>query len=147
MNTFKTTATTALCTLAAALALGACGRNDSDRTAGQKMDTAVASAEHKADEIKSDVKQEAREAQQGMSRAVDAAGDKMKDASITTAINAALARDAELSALHINVDTNGGRVVLHGTAPNDASRARATTLASRIDGVTTVDNQLTVSNG
>jgi osmotically-inducible protein OsmY len=90
------------------------------------------------------VKQESREAQQGVNRAADTVSDKMKDASITTAINAELARDAELSALKINVDTTSGRVVLRGTAPNEASRARATSLAQRIDGVSAVDNQLTL---
>jgi hyperosmotically inducible protein len=139
------TSTTALCAISLALALGACQRNSNDeRTAGQKLDSAVANAEQKAAEAKSDVKQEAREAQQGMSRAADTVGDKMKDASITTAINAELARDAELSALKINVDSTSGRVVLRGTAPNDASKTRATVLASRVDGVVAVDNQLTV---
>ncbi|MBC7955139.1 MAG: BON domain-containing protein [Cytophagales bacterium] len=143
MTTFKTSAT-ALCAISLALALGACQRNNEERTAGQKLDTTVAGAEQKAAEIKSDVKQEAREAQQGMNRAADTMSDKMKDASITTAINAELARDSELSALKINVDTASGRVVLRGTAPNDASRTRASTLASRVDGVQAVDNQLTV---
>lgn len=145
MTTFKTSAT-ALCAISLALALGACQRNNEDRTVGQKLDTAVAGAEQNAAEIKSDVRQETRDAQQSMSRTADTVSDKMKDASITTAINAELARDAELSALKINVDTTGGRVVLRGTAPNDASRARATTLASRIDGVSAVNNQLTVGS-
>lgn len=144
MNTFKTSTATAVCALAAALALGACDRRNDDQTAGQKMDTAVATAEQKAAEIKAEVKQEAREAQQDMNRAAATAGDKVKDMSITTAINAELARDAQLSAVQINVDTSDGRVVLRGAAPDEASRQRATTLASRVDGVRAVDNQLTV---
>ena len=35
-------------------------------------------------------------------------------------------------------------VELTGTAPDEASRARATTLAAAVDGVVTVDNRLTV---
>ena len=142
-TSFKTSALT-VCALAAALALGACQRNDEGRTAGQKVDTAVANAEQKAAEIKGDMKQESRQAKDGINRAVDSASEKMKDASITTAVNAELARDAELSALRINVDTASGKVVLRGTAPNDVSRERATTLASRVDGVLSVDNQLSV---
>ncbi|HET7791759.1 MAG TPA: BON domain-containing protein [Rhizobacter sp.] len=145
MITFKTSAST-LCALAAALALGACQRTDDGRTVGQKTDSAMASAEQKAGEIKQDMKQETAEAKNDINRAVDKAGDKMKDASITTAVNAELARDSELSALRINVDTSQGRVVLHGTAPNDAARQRATTLASRVDGVVSVDNQLSVGS-
>ncbi|HEX3142188.1 MAG TPA: BON domain-containing protein [Rhizobacter sp.] len=143
MTTLKTSAT-AVCALAAALALGACQRHDDGRTAGQKVDSAVANAEQKADQMKQDMKQESREAKNEINQAVDKASDKVKDAGITTAVNAELARDAELSALHINVDTDSGRVVLRGTAPNDASRQRATTLASRVDGVVSVDNQLSV---
>lgn len=145
MTTLKTSATT-LGAIALALALGACQRNDENKTAGEKLDTAVSSAEQKAAEIKSDVKQEASEAQQGMSRAADAVGDKMKDAAITTAVNAELARDAELSALRINVDTMSGRVVLQGVAPSAAARERATSLAAKVDGVASVDNQLRVES-
>lgn len=143
MTTLKTSSAT-LCAIALAFTLGACQRNDENKTAGQKLDTAVAGAEQKAAEMKSDMKQESREAQQGMSRAADAVGDKMKDAAITTAVNAELARDAELSALRINVDTVSGRVLLQGTAPNANARERATTLASKVDGVKSVDNKLTV---
>ena len=50
-----------------------------------------------------------------------------------------------LSALKINVDTTGGRVVLRGTAPDTASRERATVLASAVSGVVSVENALTVS--
>lgn len=143
MTTLKTTTTT-LCAIAVALALGACQRKDENQTAGQKLDTAVAGAEQKAAEMKSEMKQESREAQQGVSRAADAVGDKLKDAAITTAVNAELARDAELSALRINVDTVSGRVLLQGTAPNANARERATSLASKVDGVMSVDNKLVV---
>lgn len=77
-------------------------------------------------------------------QAADASTSKAKDAMITTAINAELARDSRLSALRIDVDTNDGRVELHGTAPDADSRERATQLASSVDGVKSVDNQLTV---
>ncbi len=141
MTTLKTSTIT-LGAIALTLALGACQRNDDNQTAGQKLDTTVVATEQKAAEVKSDMKQESREAQQDMSRAADAVGDKMKDAAITTAVNAELARDTELSALRINVDTVSGRVLLQGTAPNTTARERATTLASKVDGVKSVDNKL-----
>ncbi|MBX3618881.1 MAG: BON domain-containing protein [Rhizobacter sp.] len=143
MNALKTT-TAAACALAAALALSACDRRDDNMTAGERLDTAVASADQKADQMKADAKREGAEVRSDVNRAVDQAGDKMKDASITTKVNAELAQDSELSALKINVDTNEGRVVLRGTAPSDSARDRATMLAQRVDGVLAVDNQLTV---
>ena len=45
-------------------------------------------------------------------------------------VNAQLAADPKLSALQINVDTSGGRVLLRGTAPDFTSRERATEMAS-----------------
>ena len=80
-------------------------------------------------------------------RAANDVSDKVKDAAITTAVNAKLAQDKSLSALRIDVDTVNGRVSLRGTAPDPAARERATTLASAVDGVVSVDNQLTVGKG
>lgn len=76
--------------------------------------------------------------------AVDAAGDKVADASITTMVNAELAKDAQLSALQIDVDTVDGRVALKGEAPTATAKERATTLAQGVKGVKSVENQLQV---
>lgn len=142
MNAFKTTTTVAA--LAAVFALSACDRNTDERTAGERLDGAVASAEQRADEARADARRESAEAKSDVSTAANQAGDKMKDAAITTKVNTELARDNDLSAIKINVDTAAGHVVLRGTAPNDAARDRATTIAQRVDGVLSVDNQLTV---
>lgn len=71
-------------------------------------------------------------------------GDKVDDAVITTKVNGELAQDDQLSALKIDVDTSNGRVVLHGTAPNEAARERAGEIAARVSGVVAVDNALTI---
>jgi hyperosmotically inducible protein len=60
-------------------------------------------------------------------------------------VNAKLAQDKTLSAMRIDVDTVDGKVSLRGTAPDPSARERATTLASAVDGVVSVDNQLVVS--
>ncbi|MCR5886051.1 BON domain-containing protein [Rhizobacter sp. J219] len=142
MNAFKTTTTVAA--LAAVFALSACDRNADERTAGERLDGAVASAERRADEARSDIKRESAEARNDINTAANQAGDKMKDASITTKVNAELARDNDLSALKIDVDTSDGRVVLRGAAPTAEARDRATIIAQRVEGVLSVDNQLTV---
>ena len=72
-------------------------------------------------------------------------GDKVGDAAITTAVNAELAKDTDLSALAINVDTVDGRVVLKGQAPSQEARERATRLAANVDGVLAVENTLEVA--
>jgi hypothetical protein len=134
--------------VAAALALtalAACDRASDDRTAGQRVDSAIAKSEQRAGAMKDDAKAAAADAGKSVQSAANDVSDKVKDAAITTAVNAKLAQDKGLSALRIDVDTVNGRVSLRGTAPDAAARERATTLASAVDGVVSVDNQLVVS--
>lgn len=135
---------------AAALTLTACERRD-DTTVGQKVDSAVASADAAAERAKQDaanasakVGAAADSAGQKIEDAAAKAGDKVADAAITASVNAALARDPGLSAVRIDVDTVNGTVSLKGQAPDQAARSRATELASAVKGVTNVDNQLEV---
>lgn len=82
---------------------------------------------------------------QTVGNAADSARDKVKDATITATVNAQLAADPKLSALRVDVDTVGGRVRLTGTAPDASSAEHAGRLASRVEGVTAVDNRLVVA--
>jgi hyperosmotically inducible protein len=131
----------------AVAALTACNRPADDRTAGERVDSAISKTERKANDVKEDTKAATSNAGQAVERAATDVSDKVKDAAITTAVNAKLAQDKGLSALRIDVDTVNGRVSLRGTAPDPAARERATTLASAVDGVVSVDNQLVVGKG
>jgi hyperosmotically inducible periplasmic protein len=120
--------------LAAALALAACNpRDNTNTTAGQKVDQAVAGA-----------KEGMNDAKRATNDAATSITATAADATITTKINAALAADDKLKATKIDVDTSNGRVVLTGSAPDSGSRDRATTLAKAVDGVLDVDNRLAV---
>jgi osmotically-inducible protein OsmY len=140
---------------AATLVVTACGKNDDHMTVGQKVDSAIATAERKTDaamataEQKTEsataaVKQEMAEAKAGIADAAATVADKVEDATITASVNAELAKDPDLSALGIDVDTKDGAVQLKGSAPTEAARVRATTLAAAVKGVTRVDNMLEV---
>jgi len=96
-------------------------------------------------ETQTEAAQATRDVGEATARATGVVAEKAKDAMITAAVNGALAADASLSALRIDVDTTDGRVVLKGSAPDAAARDRATQLARGIDGVLTVDNRLTVN--
>lgn len=133
----------ALCAVAA-VSLSACNRNEDGRSAGQKLDSATAKVEQKAEEVKADLRAAGQDARQGTAAALDAVAAKARDATITTSVNAEFVKDPQLSALRIDVDTIDGRVALRGTAPDAASRDRAGSLAARVDGVKAVDNQLTL---
>ena len=120
------------------LALAACdNKTPTTETAGQKLDSVLASTEKKSEQLSADVKVNAAEAKKDTSEA-------LSDAAITTRVNAQLAADPALSAIKIDVDTSNGRVRLTGTAPDDQARDRATTMASAVSGVVTVDNQLKI---
>lgn len=129
----------------AAIALtAACSKSEEDRTAGEKLDAAVATTEQKAAEVKADVKQEMQELKTEAGQATAKVGTALDDASITARVNAGLTADAQLSALKIDVDTRNGSVVLKGTAPDADARQRATTIAAGVEGVSSVDNRLQV---
>jgi hyperosmotically inducible protein len=106
--------------------------------------TPVADARQTARDVGQDVKQSGEQASQDLRQAGSEVRDKVTDAVITTAVNAELAKDKNLSATKIDVDTAAGRVALRGTAPSATARDRATQLALSVKGVVSVDNQLTV---
>lgn len=72
-------------------------------------------------------------------------GDKIDDASITAEVKTTLLSHSSTSALHTSVSTTGGVVTLGGIAKNDAERSLVTKLASDINGVTSVINNMTIA--
>jgi len=143
---------------ALALTLAACGQPEQDATIGQKLDTAIAATEKKADELGERAEAAADRAQANAAEATRDAkvsanettaqmGEFIDDAAITAAVSARLAGDPDLSAIKIDVDTRDGKVTLSGPAPSEAARARAAELAISVKGVLGIDNQLVVTAG
>lgn len=137
-----------------ALALAGCD-NKTNTTAGEKVDSAVvktdqatanatAKTESTAASAESSMKQGATDAKEAVKDAASTVATKVDDASITAAISAGLAKDADLSAVKINVDTKGGMVTLNGPAPTAAAKARAEEIAKGVEGVSSVENKLEV---
>ena len=140
---------------ALALGLAACGKTE-DPTVGQRLDSAVEKTEQAAADARKDaattmqsaetrMEQSAANAGNAVSNAGQRAMGSIDDATITAKVNAELARDADLSALKINVDTVNGKVTLNGPAPSTVARDRAETIAKSVEGVTAVNNQLVVT--
>lgn len=156
----------ALILAAGSLALTACGDKGANETAGQKVDSAVANtqeaavdAKAKAEQMTSEakaktesaaastestVKQEATDAKEAVKDAGSAVAQAMGDAAITASVSTGLAKDADLSAIKIDVDTKDGKVTLSGPAPNAAAKERAEAIAKTVEGVKSVDNKLEV---
>ena len=139
--------------------LSACGKkDDSQSTVGQKLDAAVSRTEQAAVEAKAKAEVSIAKAGDAMKDAVKKAettgaktaeslASKADDAAITASISAEFAKDADLSAIKIDVDTKGGNVTLYGPAPTPAARDKAAALAMSIKGVLSVNNKLTVKSG
>jgi len=141
--------------VALALGLSACGKQDDGKTAGQQLDSAIAKTEDAAARAKAKAESEMASAGAAMKSATQSAeasgkdmatkaGEKIDDLTITTAVTTGLAKDPDLSALKINVDTRNGAVTLNGSAPTEAARDKAATLAKAVKGVNSVDNKLVV---
>lgn len=141
--------------IVALAALSACGKNDNGQTAGQKLDSAVASTSQAAAEAKAKaeasmakageaMKDAAQKAEASGAKTTSSMAGKADDAAITASIASEFAKDADLSAFKIDVDTKDGNVTLYGPAPTAAARDKATLLAKSIKGVASVSNRLTV---
>ncbi len=146
---------TILAVSALALGLSACGKKE-EPTVGQRLDSAVDKTEQAAAEARAKAESAVENAQakveQGAANAeamVKDAASKgivfLSDAEITALISATLAKDPDLSAGKIDVDTSNGRVTLKGPAPTAAARERAEGIAKAVTGVSSVNNQLVVN--
>ena len=115
------------------------------------MKDAAADAKVAASDAATDVKQAAEKAGADIragaadlaasaSAAAGTVAAVMDDAGITASVKTDLAKDPDLSALAINVDTKDGVVTLNGPAPSAAAKSRAETIAKGVKGVKSVSN-------
>jgi osmotically-inducible protein OsmY len=74
-----------------------------------------------------------------------AAACAASDPGVTTAVKTKLAADDTVKAYQIDVDTNGGVVTLSGAVASQQAKDRAVQLARETDGVSSVDDRLTVN--
>ncbi len=66
---------------------------------------------------------------------------------LASKVKRALEGEAKIQAQGIDVTASDGRVTLWGTAATAAERKRAATVASKVEGVTSVENKLAVVKG
>ncbi|MFH0341990.1 MAG: BON domain-containing protein [Chromatiales bacterium] len=72
----------------------------------------------------------------------ESTGEYLDDTTLTTKVKTTLLQDPQVSGLAINVETFKGEVQLSGFANSEAERERAATLASSVDGVAAVKNDI-----
>jgi hyperosmotically inducible protein len=71
-------------------------------------------------------------------------GQNVDDAALTTAVKTKLAADKLSSLTRVDVDTNNGTVSLNGVVESSDQKARAQELASQVNGVNKVINNIQV---
>lgn len=144
--------------LALVVTMTACNRADNNATVGEKLDSAVAKTEQAANEAKVSTENSMANAGNAVKNATtnaEVSGKNMAnnasvnadDAVITARVSSNFAKDPDLSAIKIDVDTRAGAVTLTGTAPTEAAKAKAATIAKGLQGVSSVDNKLVVTPG
>ncbi len=144
-----------LLAMGALTVLSACGKTDDGRTVGQKLDSAVSSTEQAAKDAKNSAENSLNKVGNATKDAVQMTevnssntgrviGASVDDVAITASVSASLVKDADLSAIKIDVDTKNGVVLLTGPAPSAAARDRASSIAKSVKGVTSVENKLVV---
>ena len=107
---------------------------------------AVTATAEAAKEAGQEIKEGAAAAAAATTAAAANAGEALDDAGISASINASLAKDPDLSSIKIDVDTKDGAVTLHGSAPSESARLRATEIANSVKGVRSVDNKLSIKS-
>lgn len=72
----------------------------------------------------------------------ESTGEYIDDTTLSTKVKTTLLQDPQVSGLDINVETFKGEVQLSGFATTEAERQRAAALASRVEGVIAVTNDI-----
>ena len=80
----------------------------------------------------------------GCAGAFTKAGTAMDDTAITTKVKAAMAKDSDVSATSVSVETVKGEVRLSGFVQSSAEKQRAEAIALQTEGVRSVQNGLIV---
>jgi hyperosmotically inducible periplasmic protein len=104
--------------------------------ASSRMEQAANTAEKKIDEAGNVVTAKSA-----------ATGEVLGDAALTAKVRSALIAEPGLNSLTIDVEASAGIVTLRGTADTAANRDKAVQLASNVEGVKSVRNDLVVVKG
>jgi len=142
----KTILMTALAVVMTGLALTACD-DRSDRTVGQKLDSALERTKQKLSSAGDKIAQQTDRAVGAVKEKTAHSGEidtgrVANDTAITASIKTDFLKDPDLSILKIDVDTRNGVVTLNGLADNEEARVRAEKIANGVKGVTEVRNFL-----
>jgi osmotically-inducible protein OsmY len=135
--------------LASALSLAACNRSPSTPSGTSSApppstSSAGTDAKRAAEDATASANRAADKAGEAANRAADKTGQAASDSAITAKVKAALIAEPGLDSLDIHVDTKDGAVTLSGNVDAPAKRDRAKQVATAVEGVRNVVDNLTV---
>lgn len=151
--------------LTGGLLLSGCNRGDdaSQKTMGEKLDSATESAGQTAERVADKAKASAEVAEDKLKATAnklenkmdhaadriearsDQAGNALDDAAITGKVKTALIAATSLAAFKIDVETKNHVVTLTGQVDAAATAEQAISVARSVDGVAMVENNLVVA--
>ena len=112
--------------------------------AGVALFSAGCSDRNSTDTVGQKVDRTANKMATATDNATAKAAAAIDDATITTKVKTAVLAEPGLKTLQIDVDTKNGVVTLAGTVDTPALKDRAQQVAQAVNGVKSVDNNLTV---
>ena len=115
-----------------------------ERTAGARVGAAAETLVESIDRER--IREAGAELAETLGDNVGEAGAALADARLTAKITSKIALDDTLAGSRINVDTEGARVTVRGTARSAAQRDRALQLARETAGVTAVVDRVAVEH-
>ena len=125
-----------------------------DRSVGQKIDSALAQTKEQLARAGDKIAQQTDKAATAVKKSTDGNGGNgapapasakpMADTAITASIKTDYLKDPDLSVLKIDVDTKQGVVTLNGLAENEEAKQRAEKIAEGVKGVKEVRNFLVI---
>ena len=131
-----------------ALSLAACDQKPQTGKLGNDSDRAIKDANRQVDRAAVDARQKMDQAGNVISEKTAEAGKAVDDAVLTAKVKSALIAEPSLNrSLKIDVDASGGAVTLKGVANNNSDREKAVQIASSVEGVRSVKNNLVVVSG
>lgn len=102
-------------------------------------------AEIKFDDPVAETRQESHDLGNTLEQNANQAGQSIDDAAITTSIKTRYLADDLLKGHEISVETNSGVVMLTGKVQDYAAKEKAMAIARVVDGVVSVNNELTTN--
>lgn len=116
--------------------------SDIDRDLAEQVALGIDGIEKVDNQLKVDASTEPRQAGTGTDRDL---AQRIEDATLTATIKSKLLWNSNTEGMDVNVDTRAGVVTLKGEARSPEAKELAGRLASNTDGVTDVNNLLSVS--